>query len=165
MEVETRENGGFFHSSYLSRSTGCRCGALYHPSLSLPPLPPSFLYPSIYIEPNRWSIRWRGKIVHGPTHPWRNIESRSTRFEYKMDYPLPSMRREEKRNICSGVNAIWRGGEFKIYVNRESFWKRGSNYYESRLFVTLYCIYIYITRRIIRTRRNWFDVVTFIRRK
>lgn len=160
MEVETRENGSFFHSSYLSRSTGCRCGALYHPSLS-----PPFLYSSIYIEPNRWSIRWRGKIVHGPTHPWRNIESRSTRFEYKMDYHLPSMRREEKRNICSGVNAIRRGGEFKIYRSAIFLVTRLELLRVTIILNISIVLYIYKTRRIIRMWRNWFDVVTFIRRK
>lgn len=85
--------------------------------------------PSIYIEPNRWSIRWLGKIVH-TTHPWRNISrrrdgSRSARLEYKMDYPSP-LSREEKRNICSGVDDLKRNLKFRNlfgnYYHYQSFY-------------------------------------------
>lgn len=120
------ENGGFFHVVFISRSTGCR-GALYHPPA-----------PSIYIEPNRWSIRWLGKIVH-TTHPWRNISrrrdgSRSARLEYKMDYPSP-LSREEKRNICSGVDDLKRNLKFRNLF--------GNYYHYQLLYYFVFLCYLY----------------------
>lgn len=120
------ENGGFFHVVFISRSTGCR-GALYHPPA-----------PSIYIEPNRWSIRWLGKIVH-TTHPWRNISrrrdgSRSARLEYKMDYPSP-LSREEKRNICSGVDDLKRNLKFRNLF--------GNYYHYQSLYYFVFLCYLY----------------------
>lgn len=109
------ENAGFFHPSYLyhdQRVVAVHCTV---------PLSS----PSIYIEPNRWSIRRRrGKnCVHDTPLEKYLSESRNARFQYKMDYPSPL---EQKRRVEEHLLTIWRK-ELKF---RNLFWITRRNGFE-----------------------------------
>lgn len=86
---------------------------------------PSPSSPSIYIEPNRWSIRRRrGKnCVHDTPLEKYLSESRNARFQYKMDYPSPL---EQKRRVEEHLLTIWRK-ELKF---RNLFWITRRNGFE-----------------------------------